>query len=107
MTELERRKMIIDKWLDDPQCPRHFIAKALKISRSTVDEVINRYSTTLSISRKSGSGGKRGSRKPQLDQKIASVILKNRNMSVRDIAAKCQTNATMVQRAKKRKGLKT
>ena len=107
MNQLEQRKKNVDKWIENPQRPRHFIAKDLKISRSTVDDVLNRYFKQLSVSRNPGSGRKQGALNPNLDKKIIATISKNRSMSARNIRKKCQTNHTMVQRTKQRAGMKT
>lgn len=107
MNQEERRKKIIDKWLENPSRPNHFIAKNLNVARSTVDSVIKRYLETLTVKRKQKSGGKNGAHDKSLDKKIVGVIVKNRAMSSRDVARKCNTNQTMVQRCKKRAGLKS
>lgn len=49
MNREEVRKVIIDKWLENPLRPRHFIAKELKIARSTIDDALDRYNNTSSI----------------------------------------------------------
>lgn len=107
MNELERRKEIIDKWNENPNLPVHFIAKQLKMAKSTVKDVLERYFETLSISRKQKKNQKKGPRNEKLEEKIVEIITKNRSMSIRDVAKKCGTNGFMVQNCKKRNGLKT
>lgn len=107
MGQEERRKLIIDKWKENIERPIHFIAKDLKMPRTTVNNVLNQYFQTFSIQRKKTLRTKTGPRCQILEKKIVQVILKNRSMSVRDIAKKCQTTHSMVQRCKLRKGLQT
>jgi hypothetical protein len=47
MNEEERRQLIISKWLENTQRPRHFIAKELKMDRKAVDRILNRYFDSL------------------------------------------------------------
>ena len=42
-----------------------------------------------------------------MNKKIVATIVRNRSMSVRDVAKICETSATMVQRTKKRNDGKT
>lgn len=77
------------------------------MGRKTVDNVLNRYSETLSTSRKPGSGRKKGTHDKKLEKKIITAIEKKRSMSVRDIAKKCGTSPFQVQKTKKRNNLKT
>lgn len=107
MNELEHRKKIIDKWLENPQRPYHLMAKELKTTPTTVKSVLDRYFETLSISRKRKSGGKQGAHNKKLDQVVITTIMENRSMSVRDVAKKCQTSKSMVQRVKQRTCLRT
>lgn len=107
MNEFERRKKIIDKWNENPNKPVHFIAKELKIAKSTVKDVLGRYFETLSISRNKNPTTKSGPRDKNLEDKIVKIIKENRSMSTRDVAKKCGTNIAMVQRCKERNGLKT
>lgn len=107
MKEVERRKLIIDKWNQNPNRPMHFIAKELKIAKSTVVCVLKRYFETSSISRKKKSTTKNVPRDKKLEEKIVKTIKKNRSMSIRDVAKSCGTNHHMVQRCKRRNSLKT
>ena len=52
MRELENRKKIIDKWLENNNCTYKAIAKELKMDAKTVGNVISRFVKTLSIERK-------------------------------------------------------
>lgn len=107
MNQLEHRKLVIDKWNKKLHRLIHFIAKDLKMERSTVDCVLERYFKTLSISRKHKTPTKTGPRDKNLEKKIVEVITKNRGMSLRDIAKKCGTTHNMIQICKRRNGMKT
>lgn len=107
MNEEERRKIIIDKWMKNPERPHHFIARELNLPRSTVDTVLKRYFETKSTSRRARKFVPLGPRNSSMNNRVVGEILRNRQLSVRDVAKKCGTNEAMVQRVKKRNGLKT
>ena len=52
-------------------------------------------------------GRKPGSSNPKLDQKMVSLIMKNKSMSIRDLAKKAGTSVGMIQRINRRNHLKT
>jgi Winged helix-turn-helix DNA-binding len=107
MNRVENRKTIISKWLQNPKRPVHFIAKELNFPRTTVRSVIDRYLETLTVDQKPQSRPKYGPHDRNLDSKILRTIKRNPCMSTRDIAKKTGTTQPMVQRGKKRGGLKT
>ena len=107
MNEEECREKIVAQFSKNPLKPWHCIAKKLKIPRSTVNRVLNKFNKTLSTKRKSHCKGKCGAHDIQLDKKIKKTICRNRGMSVRDVAKKCGTNESMIQRAKNQLNLKT
>lgn len=107
MDEKERRKTIVDKWLENKDRPISMIAKDLKMPRRTVDSVIKRYHESLSIDRKPGSGRKSGPSDPILHGKLVKTIRKNRGMSQRDLAQKSGTSKWLIQKTMQREGLKS
>lgn len=84
----ETRRIIISKYLENPQKSVKMIAKELNFPNSTTSDVIKRYKETLSISRKPGSGGNRVVTDPKLAQKLVKYVEKNPNKSEREMAIK-------------------
>src|SRR5690349_6696491 len=107
MNEAERRKVVVDKWLENTNRPHRVFAKELKMQRRSVETILNRYFETLSVSRKPKDKKEIGGIDARLDKAIVKTIRRNRNMSTRDVGKKCKTTQPMVQRRKKRAGLKT
>ena len=58
--QLETRKLVVDKYLENPQNSLRNIAKALKLNQKTVSNTINQFLATQSIERKKGSSRKSG-----------------------------------------------
>ena len=102
----ETRKKILQKYMENQQRPLKLIAKDVGVHPKTVSRAIKQFFDIRAIERKTGSGKKSGPHDKKLEKKVVSTILKHRGMSVRDMAAKCNTNHNMIQRVKKRNSLK-
>lgn len=107
MNQLERRKIVIDKWLENTDRPTSLIAKDLKMARSSVKSIIDKHVECLSIARKPGSGRKSGPSDPKLHRKVVRTIRANRSMSQRDLAKKCGTSQRLIQKTMQREGMKS
>lgn len=107
MSQLDIRNLVIDKWRQNTSRSQHLIAKELKMPRSTVNSIIKRFNDSLTTARKKKESNFEGPYKPNLDSKIIQTIKANRSMSIRDIGKKHKTSKSMVERGKKRNGLKT
>ena len=59
-SQLENRKLILDKYIENSGMSQCQIAKSLKILRSTVQNVLSNLFKTKSIERQAGSGRKAG-----------------------------------------------
>lgn len=79
----------------------------MKIPPATVYDTIIRYGETNSFKDKPGRGRKVGSYNKKIDKSVTTTLVKNKSMSVRDIAKKCKTTKSTVQDIKRRHGLKT
>ena len=75
--EKAQREKIVHKYLENPGASNRSIAKELKISYSTVTDVLKRYKATLSIERKPGSGLNQHKRKPDIYKQLVSACKKN------------------------------
>lgn len=56
-SQVERRKLIVDEFLKNPNSPCRLIAKSVKMSKTTVAKVIKAFKERQTVQRKSGSGG--------------------------------------------------
>lgn len=102
--EYEKRKLIVHKYVENPSRSGSSIAKELKLSKSTVNKVINRYKQSLSVDRKPGSGGKPGSRDKKLDLKVMKSLTNNPGLSIRDQGKKFGTSASNIVNIRLRNG---
>lgn len=96
--EQNRRSLILHKYTENPKWSYSLIASSLKISKSTVRDVLNRYKTTLTVNRAEGSGSKKGPRDQHLAKKIVRSAVKYPNLSLRERARKYGTSHTGVKR---------
>lgn len=74
--EVEQRKKIVHKYLENPERSHRKIAKDLNIAPSTVWYVIERYRATLSVDRKGRSSMNPPGRDPSIEIKIVMDIKK-------------------------------
>lgn len=102
----KNRKIILQKYIENPLRTQKSIAKDVGVSRETVSRVLKKFSGSLTVERKKGSGKKVGPHDKKLEKKVCSTIKARRGMSTRDVAKKCQTSSSMVQRVKRRNNMK-
>lgn len=108
MSKLEQnRKLIITKYLENPNKSIRLIAKELKLSPSTASDVIKRYKETLTYARKPGTGLKSGSLDKKAPAKVTACVKKKPNATVREIAQKTGISKSTVQRILVKSGLKS
>lgn len=105
--ELENRKKIVHRFLENPQLPAYKIAKSLKLPRSTVQKVLKRYKQTLSINRAPGSGRKVGSHNKKLYKAVMRSFQENPGMSNCDRAKKFHTNESNIRNIRDKAGMKS
>ena len=106
-SQLENRKLILNKYNENSGMPQCQIAKSLKIPRFTVQNVLSNLFKTKSIERLAGSGRKTGAADKNIENKILNAFHTYPNMSVRLVANKIGTSAFTVHRTKDRNSLKT
>lgn len=83
------------------------IAEKEGVSLKAVYSTIKRFGMNHTFKDLPGRGRKRGPLHPNLDKKICEQFARNKGISIRDCAKKCQTSLAMVQRAKERNMLVT
>lgn len=105
--ELNRRNLILHKYVENSNVSIRKISKNLNIPKSTVGDVIQRFKETLTTNRKNGSGGSHGQENRKDAQKVIQCFAKDPKISTRSIARKLKKSQSFVQRAKKKGGLKT
>lgn len=101
------RKRIVAKYLENSSCSMSFIALQLHLPVSTVRRTIIKFRDEQTIEDKPKSGRPRGPSNKILEKKIVRVLKSKPLLSVRDVAQKTKTSASMVQRAKTRNGYKS
>lgn len=105
--ELESRKIILDKYMENPTWSFSLIARTLKKPASTVRYVIKRFRDQGSVERKPGSGGNRVPCNQKFIARILRDIKKNPCQSVRDLAKKFDIPKSNIQRIRKKYKLKS
>lgn len=93
--------------LENPKWSYKKIAKEVKVNEKTVSKAIKLYQEQLDLSRKPGSGRKKGFRSPKKVKKVVAKLQQNPNISNRKLAIKVNTSETTVRKIKKHVGLKT
>lgn len=88
MSEQEQREKVLHKWQENPNLSHRAIAKELKISLSTVNDVIRRFRERLTTDRAPRTYRPGPSADTNLRKKIRTEFIKNPRMSVRDVAKK-------------------
>ena len=84
--EEDAREKIMYKYLQNPNSSYNSIAKSLQIHPYTVSRVIQCFSQTKSIKRKSGGGRKEGFKDIKLVRKLVNSFKNNPNLSLRERA---------------------
>ena len=84
--EEDVREKIIHKYLQNPNSSYNSIAKSLQIHPYTVSHVIQRFSQTKLIKRKSGGGRKEGFKDIKLVRKLVNSFKNNPSLSLKELA---------------------
>lgn len=100
MKEQERREIILHNYVKFPDISYRALAKKLKMAKTTVTYVLNRYKGSGSITRKKGSGGKRFGRN-DLKRRIDGMLKRNPRLSLQDLGVKVKTSTCNVHRIKR------
>jgi transposase len=84
--ELETRKIIVHKYLENTKISARMIAKSLNVSQLTVHRTIKRFKDSQSIERKQKSGGNRVAPDKKMLTNIKRSFEQNPSLSDRDRA---------------------
>lgn len=103
----EARREIVRTKLDFPNMSGVQIAKKLRKSARTVQQLLKNFEERLSIQRKKGSGRHKGFNNKLLARKIANSLLRNPTQSGRDLARKFKCGETFVRKVRRFYKLKT
>ena len=106
-SEIERRELILHEHIKNPTLGIRQLGKKLGIAKSTVSDVLNRFSERLSLDRKLKISSNKGAQDRQLASKVVTHYKRNPKISSRDIAKKLKVSQSYVQKVKKRAGLKS
>lgn len=104
--ELENKKKVVHKFLENPNASGASIAKSLNLNQRTVRRIIKRFRDSPSVGRASGGGRKPGSADKNLAQKIIRSIKQNPGLSDNDRAKKFGTSPATVRRTRIKAGYK-
>jgi hypothetical protein len=107
LNERERRETILHTYNLNPNSTFSFIAKTLKMPRSTVSSVIHRFKKTLTIERAPTPGRPKGPANEKLSKKILTSVKTNPGLSDRDRGKKYATTRGNVRRVRARARLKS
>lgn len=94
----ENRKIILHNYARKPGILYSQLALAAGVPKSTAHKVISRYLESGSIERKRGSGRKVNPSTNILQSKINSSLTTNPNLSLRDLAIKCNADRSTVKK---------
>jgi len=106
-SEVKRRELVIRLFRENPRWSQKTIANKAKVSQSTVSDVLKRFEEDLSVTRKVGSGRKKGFVCPQKAKKVVALLEKNPGLSNRKLAEKVGCSEYLVRKIKINEGLKT
>lgn len=105
--KVENRQKIVAKYLENPSSSIRWIASQLHLPVSTVRRTIIKFREEYTIEDKPKSGRPKGPANKSMEKKVVRVLKDKPLLSVRDIAKKAQTSASMVQRVKLRNSYKS
>lgn len=107
MAQLEVRKSIVCKFLENPNLSGRSIGKVLKLPQKTVSRVIKNFKESQSIERKPDSRRRRGPANQELQNKIIRSFKQNPGLSDGDRAQRYGTSASNVRNVRLRGGYKS
>jgi transposase len=91
------RQNIVHKYFENPNRSASSIAKELKLSKRTCQNVIKKFKESLSVTRKPESGKKPGSGNKMLAKKIVRSFKNSPGLSIRDRAIRYKTSVFCTQ----------
>ena len=94
--ELERRKLILNKYIENPLWSNSRIAKCIKMPKSTVNDAIKGYKNTLTVERAIQVNRKSGPQNQALKRKVIQSIKSNPGLSDYDRAKKFNAKRSTV-----------
>lgn len=103
----EQRKLILDKYLENPTVSYRQIAKTLNLNHRTVGRVVNHFLETKATARKAGSGRKKGPADPDLAKQVIRYVKRHPTASNRKVAQQFNISEFYVRKQKKNKGIKS
>lgn len=104
--ELDNRKKILNKYLENPNQSYSMIAKSIQLPKSTVFDVISRYKKTLTVDRAPKTKDTSAFRNKILTSKIKRSVIQNPGLSLRQRAVKYGTSHETVRRILKKSKLR-
>lgn len=107
LSEVERRNIIVAKYLENPYSSCLSIAKLLKYPPKTVSRVIKRFVDQMTTERAKGSGRKPGPVNKKLDKTLKESFKKNPRLSDADRAKKYGVSRSLVLKTRQRHNLKS
>lgn len=106
-SEVKRRELIIRLFQENPGGSQKTIARKAKVTQQTVSNVLKNFKEYLNVSRKVGSGNKKGYRNPKIAKKVVASLERNPAISNRKLARKVGCAESMVRKIKKHAGLRS
>lgn len=95
--ELERRKLIVHKFHENPGVSNRKLAKSLNLDESTVRKVLKRYNDTLSIERAPRVYPKPMGRSPTMAKAVVRNAVRKPTSSLRQRAQALGNSVTFLQ----------
>lgn len=105
--QVKTRELIIRLYLEIPNQSYKTIARKAKVCKATVSTVIKKWKDNLAVTRKVGSGRKKGFARPELVIKVKTALERNPGISNRKLARKVGCSESTVRKMKKTLNLKT
>lgn len=105
--EVERRKSIVNKFIENPTWSGTRIAKSLNFPKTTVCRVIKRYKETLTYDRTKQINRKSGTNDNNFEKKVLKSVKQNPGLSDYDLSRKFKKSRSTVRRIRLRAGYKS
>lgn len=104
--QIEVREEILHTWCTVKGITFNQIAKRVGVAPASVKAIIEKFGMHHTLTDLPRSGRKPGASDPKLDKYVVKLINQNKSISMRDLAKKAGTSYGMIQRIKRRYGLK-
>lgn len=106
-SEVQTRDFIIRLYQENPGSSQKTIARKAKVAQKTISNVIKNFKERLTVTRKVGSGRKKGFKDSKIVKKVVDSLSKNPGTSNRKLAGKACCSESTVRRIKKKVGLRS